>query len=117
LDTNAVIYAQKGALAEPLPVGQYFASVITEIELLSFPDLTTEQEQALRELLGDICIVGLEDDVKRVAIDVRRRLRLRLPDAIIAATAITLDAELFTNDTGLAQVPDLRCRGLALRTD
>ena len=39
LDTNAVIYLQKGWLAEPLPPGEYLISVITEIELLSFASL------------------------------------------------------------------------------
>jgi len=52
LDTNVVIYAEKGVLAEPLPLGQYFLSIITEIELLSFPDLTTEQEDAIARTLG-----------------------------------------------------------------
>lgn len=32
LDTNAVIYLQQGALADPLPEGRYYLSVITEIE-------------------------------------------------------------------------------------
>lgn len=36
LDTNAVIYLQKELLAEPLPTAEYFISVITEMELLSF---------------------------------------------------------------------------------
>lgn len=34
LDTNALIYLQDGKLAEPLPVGQYAYSFISEIELL-----------------------------------------------------------------------------------
>ncbi len=34
LDTNTVIYLQKGMLAEPLPLGHYLISVITQIELL-----------------------------------------------------------------------------------
>jgi predicted nucleic acid-binding protein len=43
LDTNAVIYLQKGMLAKPLPRGSYFISVITEMELLSFHGLSNEQ--------------------------------------------------------------------------
>ena len=45
LDTNAVIYLQKGMLAEPLPRGHYFISVITEMELLSFHGLSKEQRE------------------------------------------------------------------------
>jgi len=53
--------------------------------------------------------------VKRRCIDLRRHSRLRLPDAIIAATAMTLDAELLTNDTALSRVANLRCRPVALK--
>jgi len=35
LDTNVVLYFLGGRLTNPLPSGQYFVSVITEIELLS----------------------------------------------------------------------------------
>lgn len=110
LDTNVIIYAQKGALAAPLPHGRYFVSVITEIELLSFPDLTPEHEQVLIDFLGDLSIVGIDTELKRRNVELRRRYRLRIPDAIIAATALAVEAELLTNDVALAQVADLRCR-------
>jgi len=116
LDTNMVIYAQKGALAEALPHGHYAVSVITEIELLSFRDLTTEQEQALLELLADVAVVGIDEHVKRQAVELRRRFRLRLPDAIIVAIALLLDAVLLTNDIALTQVGSLRSRCLALKS-
>ncbi len=37
LDTNAVLYFLGGRLAEPLPQANFYVSVITEIELLSYP--------------------------------------------------------------------------------
>ena len=37
LDTNAVLYFLAGRLAEPLPQANFYVSVITEIELLSYP--------------------------------------------------------------------------------
>lgn len=40
-DTNILIYLLNNRLAENLPSGRYGYSVITEIELLSFPALTT----------------------------------------------------------------------------
>lgn len=71
----------------------------------------------VRELLADVAVVGIEAEVKRHAIDLRRQMRLRLPDAIIAATAIALDAELLTNDAAMIQVATLKCRPLALKSD
>jgi len=115
LDTNAVLFLLGGQLVEALPEGQYFASVITEIELLSYPSLAVGEERQIRELLSEITLVELTEEVKEASITLRRKHRLRLPDAIIAATADTLNAELFTNDRGLHQVPSLRCRQLRLR--
>ena len=115
LDTNVVIYAQKGSLVAPLPHGRYFVSIITEIELLSFPDLTSEQERMLLDVLGDLSVVGIDPEVKRRTIELRRRYRLRIPDAIIAATALTVDADLLTNDAALAEVADLRCRAVSVK--
>ena len=115
LDTNTIIYLQKGLLAEGLPLGGYFLSIISEIELLSFPDLTPQQEQALRDLLAELSIVTIDQGIRDAAIGLRRQHRLRIPDAVIAATALTLGAELLTNDTKLAQTPGLRCRTLALK--
>ncbi len=37
LDTNAILYLLGGKLAGTLPVGEYFISLISEMELLSYP--------------------------------------------------------------------------------
>ena len=37
LDTNAILYLLGSKLAQPLPAGQYFISVISEMELLCYP--------------------------------------------------------------------------------
>ena len=44
LDTNTVLYLLGGRLAESLPEAYYFISVITEIELLSYPLLQPGEE-------------------------------------------------------------------------
>jgi len=48
LDTNAVLYLLGGKLAEALPAARYFVSVITEIELLSYPLLDAEEESQIK---------------------------------------------------------------------
>lgn len=47
LDTNVVIYLLGGRLRHALPQGDFGVSVITEIELLSYPALAPDDE-ALR---------------------------------------------------------------------
>lgn len=116
LDTNIVIYAQNGVHAEPLPHGKYFVSIITEIELLSFPGLLAEHERVVRDLLGDMTVVGIDARVKQRAIELRRVHRLRIPDALIAATALAVDAQLLTNDTTLAETGKVVCRRVTLKT-
>lgn len=116
LDTNAVIYLQKGWLEVPLPVGEYFISVITEIELLSFAGLEDAQKDGLMRLIEDMEVIEIDQAVKRCAIALRRDHRLKLPDALIAASALTRDAVLVTNDSQLAKIPGIRCQTLKLRT-
>jgi len=115
LDTNAVIYLQKGWLEDPLPLGEYLISAITEIELLSFAGLDDAQRIGLQCLIDDLEVVEIDRAVKQCAITLRRDHRLKLPDALIAATALTRDAVLLTNDGQLANLPGLRCQTLKLR--
>ena len=97
-------YLLDGRLAKPLPAGQYSFSVISEIELLSFPDLTTVDEQKIGELLALLDRVELTQAVRLEAIKLRKQTRLKLPDAIIAATALCTGIELLTMDQYLLAV-------------
>lgn len=115
LDTNAALYLLGGRLATPLPSGVHFVSVVTEMELLSYPSLDQVAEQAIRAFLSDVTIVGLTSEIKLQAIQFRRSMALRLPDAIIAATAMSLGATLLTNDASLMRIPGLSCQSVAVR--
>lgn len=114
LDTNAVIYLVSGCLALPLPDGRYSISIITEIELLSFAGISAEEEQRIRDLLLLLDRVQLTDAVRDEAINLRRKNRLKLPDAIIAASALTRDAVLLTNDQAFSTVAGLIVESLQL---
>ena len=115
LDTNIVIYLQKGWLAEALPKGHMAISVITEIELRGFPGLSAEQEEYLTRFLAEIRIESLDKDIKETAIRLRRNHRIKLPDALIAATALARGAVLLTNDEHLHGLSELSCRKLEVR--
>ena len=114
LDTNVALYLLGGRLAEPLPVGNYGVSVITEMELLSWPSLTSEEERKVREFLGQVVICELTPSIRARAVQLRKEQRLKLPDAIICATAMEFGFELWTNDTTIAKVPGLTCRSARL---
>ncbi len=116
LDTNVALYLLGGKLSTPLPVGDYGVSVITEMELLAWPSLTPKEETRVKAFLQSVVLCELTPAIRQLAVRLRREQRLRLPDAIICATALDQRAELWTNDERLHAVPGLRCRNVVLRS-
>jgi predicted nucleic acid-binding protein len=86
-----------------LPLGDLFISVITRMEILAKPDHTAESEKEARDFLKKVIVVPLLGTIERTATSIRREgsPRLKLPDAIVAATALVLDAQLITADEKL----------------
>ncbi len=67
----------------------YLVSEITRIELLGYPNLTQAEEKVIAEFLGFVEILPIHHQIANRVIQLRRlTTRLKLPDAIIAATAI-----------------------------
>ena len=116
LDTNAVLYFLGGRLAQDLPQADFYVSVITEMELLSYPLLKSDEEAEIYSFLSDVSIVILSQEIKQSAIALRRQYRVKLPDAVVAATAQHLKAELFTNDLKMLDIPLLSAKALTLKT-
>jgi len=115
IDTNVVIYLLSGRLASPLPVGHYSVSIITEIELLSFHQLSDTEEQQILDMLQSINKISLTDKVSRKTIQLRRHNnKLKLPDAVIAATTIINDAILLTNDQAFSSITGLKTQAVKL---
>jgi predicted nucleic acid-binding protein len=115
LDTNIVLYLLGGRLAQPLPVGDYAVSVITEMELLSFASLTPTEEAAVKQFLASVELIELTPAVRGIAVGLRRSHQLKLPDAIVAGSAVSIGAELLTNDERLAKTPGVTARSLGLK--
>lgn len=71
-------------------------SPIVRIELLSFSSLSEDEEQSLEDLLSQFSSVPLSQEIEDQTIQLKRRYKIKLPDAIIAATALNQDAFLVT---------------------
>ncbi len=112
LDTNIALYFLQGRLSNPLPFGQYFVSLITEIELLSYSNLTATEEASIHEFLDSVAIIEITLEIKKTTINLRRNNRLKLPDAIIAATAKGSGATLLTNDTTLLNLTEIQSQSV-----
>jgi predicted nucleic acid-binding protein len=114
LDTNVALYLLGGRMAGPLPPGDYGLSVITEMELLAWPSLSSDEEKRVREFLEELSICELTPSIRARAVQLRRAHHLKLPDAVVCATALEFHVELWTNDKTLAKVPGLTCRSVRL---
>jgi len=109
LDTNIIIGYLGGRswavsfICDRQSTGVSFGiSQITRMELLCFPALTVEEESAIHAFLDCVIVIGLTDAIENRAIQLRRTHRTKLPDAIVAATAIEHGATLVTCDADLA---------------
>jgi predicted nucleic acid-binding protein len=117
LDTNTIIYYLKGALHEKamqqlhtIVDEQPLISVITKLELLGFNAATVE-EQTITEIFIDASLIfNLDEAVIIQTIELRKQYRIKLPDAIIAATAIVYNLILVThNTTDFDKIQALKC--------
>lgn len=114
LDTNIALYLLGGRLIKPLPLGDFYMSIISEMELLSYPSLSRDEALRIQDFLSQVTLVGLGDDVKTMAIALRKKYRLKLPDAIICATASVSNAILLSNDIQLGKVTEIRVETISI---
>jgi PIN domain. len=107
-DTNALLYLLSGNPCMKPYLSRYIGlSVISEMELLSFSGITAFEEKRIRSLIQDCLVLFLTENVKNKTIALRRAYKIKLPDAIIAATAIENKLQLITADKGLKKIREL----------
>ena len=87
---------------------QYHLSAINKIEMLGYPDLNKNEEEKFKLLINNSIIHPIDDKTIEMTINIRKRNRIKLPDAIIAATCLinglgilTLNTKDFENIEGL----------------
>jgi predicted nucleic acid-binding protein len=73
-------------------------SIITKIEIMGF-NRTVEHYQLLENFMNDVNVIGLSDTIADRTIYIRKLYKIKLPDAIIAATAIEFESTLITRNT------------------
>jgi hypothetical protein len=65
-------------------------SSINRMEILGFAFPTPADKLPFEELLTTITVIRLIEDIENKTIEIRENTKIKLPDAIIAATAIRL---------------------------
>jgi predicted nucleic acid-binding protein len=76
-------------------------SAVTRMELLGYPNITSDEELLIADRLSNFTYLPTSSELENLAIALRRTRRLKLPDALIAATAIYHGLELLTLDQAL----------------
>jgi len=77
-------------------------SSVTRMELLGFPNITQDEVKIISVLLGQMTQVSIDRTIEDKTIDLKQRHRIKLPDAIIMATAINHKIKPLTLDKKLA---------------
>ena len=105
-DTNTAIYflqqqfppAAEKFIDDLLKESEPCISAITEIELLCWKAPTQKDSELLNSFINDALVIELERPIKLTTADIRKHHKIKLPDAIIAATAITYGYTLLTRN-------------------
>ena len=89
-------------------------SIITRIELLSWVTGSKEVEIKVREFITEANVETLNESIILQTVRLRRHYKsVKLPDALIAATAIVNDFTLLsTNDSDFEKITGLKYRSL-----
>ena len=112
IDTNILLEYTAGILPENITQyintiidnGGFNISVINEMEVLGHPSATDE----LAGFLNTATIHQLTRDIIEKTIELRKIKRTKLPDTIIAATAVVHGHDLITRNTrDFKNIPDL----------
>lgn len=109
IDTNTAIYLLNGdqTLARLLDQKSIYISFVSELELLGFSGISEENEALILEMIDSCVVIDINNSIKREVIQLRRKYSIKLPDSIIAATAIYFDLPLLTADRGFAKIEEL----------
>jgi len=116
-DSNILIYQLSATLSaqgeELLRTGLLYGgaySVISRIEIMGYPQSPEELAKA-DQLLRGLREIPLNDTVTGLAINIRQYRKVKIPDAIVAATAVHLSLPLvsrnirdFSNIEGLSVI-------------
>ncbi|WP_353483915.1 type II toxin-antitoxin system VapC family toxin [Haliscomenobacter sp.] len=106
LDTNICLYFLNQTLTEKgfklvgtaIDNAEVALSVVTQMEVLGFNFPSPNEEQITNEFVSDLTVLPLSEAVVRQTISIRKKQKIKLPDAIIGATALVYGLTLITRN-------------------
>jgi predicted nucleic acid-binding protein len=109
LDSNIVLYFLSGeqALMPLLEDKQIYVSFITQLETLGYKGITEKEMKKIKSFLSECIIIDVNPVIKDFTIELRKKYSLKLPDSIIIATSLYLNAPLLSADSAFKKVREL----------
>jgi hypothetical protein len=111
IDTSIAIALLDGDenLAEMFDGKDVKISFITELELLCKPQLKISEKEEIQAFIDDCNVLEINSSIKEITISIRQTGKIKLPDAIIAATSIFWNLPFFTRDEDFKNINGLNC--------
>ncbi len=109
VDTNILLYLISGdeTVAELLDGKHIAISFITELELLGYKDLSESDFKVIQDLIKEATVIDINAEIKRLVVLLRKNYKIKLPDAIVVASALYSKLPLVTADKQLSQISEL----------
>ena len=106
IDTNILIYVFTQTLSAQLTKkmseifeDSFIISVINKIEFLGWKEATHEEYKQAEDFLSNAQVLAFDDPVIEKTIELKRERKIKLPDAVIAATCLVNGLGLLTRNT------------------
>jgi len=84
-----------------------YISYITEIELLSYHNISASELKKIEAMIDNCTVIEMNHDIKQHVINLRKKYRVKVNDAIIAATSLYMGMPLLTADSGFIKIKEL----------
>jgi hypothetical protein len=103
LDSNVIIFASKQTIDIEQVLNQYdnfYVSIITYMEIYGYDFEKSEEKELTDNLFKNLLIIDVSQEIAQYVLEYRKAAlrKIKLPDAIILATARHLNATLLTDD-------------------
>ena len=107
-DTNFLINVSlKNNIIEPFIDYNIGISYISEVELLGVFSISKNQFETSKDLISSCFVFEMNAQIKQQTILLKQKYKIKLPDAIIAATAIVHKLPFLTSDADFKNIKEL----------
>jgi predicted nucleic acid-binding protein len=85
-----------------------YVSFISELELLSYTQISSKERERIAAFLEECIIVDMNEHIKEETIRLRRTYKLKLPDSIVIGTGSYLGIPVMSADKEFKKVKGSR---------